>query len=81
MPAVVLKKESVTVPDVSVPDSSATASGHFKKAILAEHSWLKQAIKLIAQNGETVYPGLPIMLLIVMSDFFPNPYSTDASFL
>ena len=40
MPAVVLKKESVTVPDVSVSDSSATASGHLKEAILAEHSWL-----------------------------------------
>ena len=50
VPAVVLKKERVAVPDVSVSVSSATASGHLKEAILTEHRWLEHAIKLIAQN-------------------------------
>ena len=50
VPAVVLKKESVAVPNVSVSDSSAISSGHFKEAILTEHSWLEQAIELIARN-------------------------------
>ena len=58
VPAVVLKKESVTVPDVSVPDSSATASGHLKEAMMTEYTWLEHAIKLIAQDdvekGESI---------------------------
>ena len=49
VPAVVFKKESTAVPDVSISVSSANASEHFKKAILMECSWLEHAIKLIAQ--------------------------------
>ena len=59
VPAVVLKKENVTVPnDVSASCSDATASGNLKEAILTEYSWLEQAIKLIAQkeveNGDNI---------------------------
>ena len=48
VPAVVLQKESVSVPDVSV--SSPTSSGHFNEAILTEHGWLEHAMTLIAQK-------------------------------
>ena len=50
VPAVVLKKESYIVTDVSVPDSSVTASGHLKEAMVTEHTWLEPAINLIAQD-------------------------------
>ena len=49
MPAVVSKKETAAVTDVSISVSIANASGHLKKTILTEFSWLEHGIKLIAQ--------------------------------
>ena len=49
VPAVVLKKWSTAVPDVSVSVSRAIASGRYKEAILSECSLLEHAMKLIAQ--------------------------------
>ena len=50
VPAVVLKKENVTVPDINIAVSSSTASGQVQEAILSEHNWIEHAIKLIAQD-------------------------------